>query len=233
MKIKLNLIMLCLCGAIAAQAQPAPFGDNLQWELQGTTLSITSPNPEQPANMVFYSDIPWEASAASITTVTLPSNLTNIGLMAFYGCTALTTIELPDITTIEGSAFRGCTALEQIILPASLTSIDNYAFYGCSKLQNVYCLATVPPELSANDVFVGCHSDLVICVPDATALAQYQKTGCNWGHYYSDQLQVCSTTDINKVIEPSNAQTIKLIKQGHLYIIHNGEIFNVLGSKVK
>ena len=38
---------------------------------------------------------------------------------------------------------------------------------------------------------------------------------------------------MDEVIEPSNAQTIKLIKQGHLYIIHNGEIFNVLGSKVK
>ena len=52
-----------------------------------------------------------------------------IGPGAFYGCSNLKTINLPDtITTIESECFRGCTQLSNIKLPANLTVLTAHSF---------------------------------------------------------------------------------------------------------
>ena len=51
--------------------------------------------------------------------------LTNVS--AFYGCTGLTEIAIPDGTvTIPQNAFKGCTNLDKITLPASLETVGEY-----------------------------------------------------------------------------------------------------------
>lgn len=50
-----------------------------------------------------------------ITSITLPSQLANIGSGAFSGCSSLTSLDLPaSVKNIENEAFSGCTALERI-----------------------------------------------------------------------------------------------------------------------
>ena len=93
-----------------------------------------------------------EDSTASVTdytanftgAVTIPSSITvdgtaytvtTIGNGAFYNCTKLTEIIIPDsVTSIGNSAFYWCTKLTEIIIPDSVTSIGNYAFYRCTSL---------------------------------------------------------------------------------------------------
>lgn len=61
---------------------------------------------------------------------------TKIGQYAFFGCTALTKVDVPNATMIDTYAFHGCSALESIDSPG-VTSIGNYAFTGCSALTEV------------------------------------------------------------------------------------------------
>ena len=64
--------------------------------------------------------------------------MTSIGDFAFYGCTALTSITIPNsVTSIGQYAFYDCTALESITIPDSVTSIGSYVFSN-SGLTTIY-----------------------------------------------------------------------------------------------
>lgn len=78
-------------------------------------------------------------NCTSLTSVTIPDSVTSIGGSAFNGCSSLESVTIPDgVTSIGSSAFRGCTGLTSITIPDSVTSIGHYAFDGCSGLKNVY-----------------------------------------------------------------------------------------------
>ena len=68
----------------------------------------------------------------------IESGVTSIGEYAFYGCSSLTSITIPEgVTTIGGSAFEDCRRLSSITIPKSVTTIGEYAFSDCSSLTDV------------------------------------------------------------------------------------------------
>ena len=53
----------------------------------------------------------------------------SIGGMAFYGCSDLTSVTIPEsVTSIGSSAFDGCSGLTSITIPNRVTYIGDYAF---------------------------------------------------------------------------------------------------------
>jgi len=74
-------------------------------------------------------------SGCSISTVNIGVNVKKIPSCAFYGCTGLASITIPEsVISIGGSAFYGCTKFTSITIPDNVTSIGSNAFYGCSGL---------------------------------------------------------------------------------------------------
>ena len=75
------------------------------------------------------------------TELTLPENYQGgsygIGDYAFYECSGLTSVTIPEsVTSIGVRAFLYCTGLTSITIPESVTSIGAFAFYGTPWLNN-------------------------------------------------------------------------------------------------
>ena len=92
---------------------------------------------------------------SDLTSVTIPDGVTSIGSCAFCGCSSLTSVTVADsVTSIGNSAFSGCSSLTSVTIPDGVTSIESYAFSNCSGLTNV----TIPDSVISigNSAFYGC-----------------------------------------------------------------------------
>jgi hypothetical protein len=70
-----------------------------------------------------------------LTSVTIPDSVTSIGYGAFYQCVGLPSITLPDSLTIIGdSAFSVCLDLTSVTIPNGVTNIGIGAFSDCHSL---------------------------------------------------------------------------------------------------
>lgn len=80
-------------------------------------------------------------------------NVTAIGEQAFFGCTELTSVELPvSIVTIGEYAFGDCINLKSIQIPELVVNINEGVFVGCYDLANIYVLAAFAPS-AVNSAF--------------------------------------------------------------------------------
>jgi len=65
--------------------------------------------------------------------------VTRIGRNAFYNCSELTFVAVPEgVTTLCWFAFAGCSSLQYLELPNSLTTIEQHALFGCKAITEFY-----------------------------------------------------------------------------------------------
>ena len=75
---------------------------------------------------------------SGLTSITIPNSVTKIGKFAFVGCFGLTSITIPNsVTSIGEHAFYWCTSLTSVTIPNSVTSIGVQAFSLCPNLNSV------------------------------------------------------------------------------------------------
>ena len=85
-------------------------------------------------------------NCSGLTSVTIPNSVKNIGFYAFCGCNSLPSVTIPNSVTIIGSAaFYGCSSLTSVTIPNSVTVIESAAFYGCSGIGSI----TIPNSVTS------------------------------------------------------------------------------------
>ena len=107
-------------------------------------------------------------SDRKLSSVKLSQSLKTIGDMAFYRCSNLKEIEIPNgIETIGNDAFESC-GLSSVVIPTSVKKIGSYAFGYNRSLMEVFFLGSEKPEISGV-AFYNCHSALTLYVPNKEA----------------------------------------------------------------
>ena len=118
---------------------------------------------------------------SGLTAITLPEGVTSIGEWAFIGCTSLTAITLPEgVTSIGEKAFDGCSSLTDINIPEGVTSIGEEAFNGCSSLTAI----NIPEGVTSigSSAFSRCSNLTTITIPENSQLTSIGSTafyGCS------------------------------------------------------
>lgn len=90
-----------------------------------------------------------------LTEITIPEGVTSIREHAFAYCSSLKEITIPEgVTSIGNSAFISCDSLIEITIPGSVASIGDYAFAHCSNLKEI----TIPEDVISigNGAFFNC-----------------------------------------------------------------------------
>ncbi len=113
-------------------------GDNLTWELEGNTLTISGTGE-------MYDGSPWDAHRKKIEKVVLTGGVTSVGEKAFFEYDRLEAVDFGDaLVEIGEKAFADCTDLTVIHLPATFRTFGAESFRGCSYLKKVYCDGGMP-----------------------------------------------------------------------------------------
>ena len=112
----------------------------------------------------------------NLAHISLPESLMSIGGSAFQNCTNLALTSLPaGVTSIGGSTFYNCTSLALTSLPEGLTSIGYKAFGNCTNLTSITFKGT--PATINSSAFSGCTNLTDIKVPWSKGAV----SGAPWG----------------------------------------------------
>lgn len=109
----------------------------------------------------------------NLTSVVIPSSVTEIALNAFHNCGELVTVHFaPDsaLASIGRNAFSGNSALEEVHLPRTLTTIGDGAFNNCGSLKVIEVAASNPVyhstgsnliEIATNTLIRGTNTSII------------------------------------------------------------------------
>ena len=112
---------------------------------------------------VICNDAFW--GCTSLSCIVIPNSVTYIGDDAF-SMTALSSVVIPNsVTSIGKGTFWNCTFLSSIVIPNSVTSIEKQAFDGCTSLSSI----VIPDSVTdiGESAFSSCTSLSGVVIPNS------------------------------------------------------------------
>ena len=123
-------------------------GKEATWSISDDYKTLTFAGTGDIANYSSEYNRPTFIYKGRVTNVVIPEGITSVGNVC-YGYKKLTTVNIPStLTNIGDYAFYSCNALTSITIPATVTTIGNYAFYGCETLDVTLGHTTTAPEIN-------------------------------------------------------------------------------------
>ena len=126
--------------------------------------------PSVVINSTTYSvtaiDVAAFQNNTDLTAIVIPSTVTSLLNLCFFGCTGLATVTLPStFTALPNGCFRDCSALAAITFSDNITILGTGCFNGCSTLNNI----TLPTALTTLNFqcFINCTSLTSVVMPSA------------------------------------------------------------------
>lgn len=114
---------------------------------------ISFSGDENEESLLLYINDSAFYRCTSLKAVDIPDSVVSVAGSAFYGCSAVETLTLSaNLKTIGNNAFANLTLLKELVLPASLTKIGSYAFSGLESVESVVLPSNVT-ELGAYAFF--------------------------------------------------------------------------------
>ena len=162
-------IMMLSLQAMAYDFSYTYQGKTLYYEILAgstNTLAVTYYSETAASNNHVSGDV---VIPSSVEHNNVTYSVTSIGNLAFYGCSGLTSVTIPNsVTSIRDGAFRVCSGLTSVSIPNSVTFIGAWAFYGCSGLPSV----TIPNSVNAigDLAFYGCSGLTSVSIPNSVTL---------------------------------------------------------------
>ncbi|MDE6029899.1 MAG: leucine-rich repeat domain-containing protein [Clostridiales bacterium] len=115
-----------------------------------------------------------------ISSISIPSGVTEIGEMAFYNCMSLSSLTFNGsvLKVIGQNAFMGCKGIETVILPSSVETIGNSAFSGCAGINTLTFGSNI--KYIGSGAFSGCGLITTLTIPDSvTEIGSAAFRGCD------------------------------------------------------
>ena len=179
----LNLKFLCLCMCLFSCIKAFSYNaliDGIFYNFNGDEAEVTHGYSIYYGDIVIPESVVYNAKTYSVisigsqafyycsdlTSVAIPNSVTSIGSYAFLCCSGLTSVTIPNsVTSIGSSAFSGCSGLTSVTIPNSVTSIGSSAFSDCSNLTSV----TIPNSVTSigSSAFSGCSNLTSVTIPNS------------------------------------------------------------------
>ena len=166
-----------------------------------------------------------------LETLIIGNNVTTIGEYAFYDCSSLTSIEIPDsVTSIGVSAFSGCSAVATITIGSGVSTIGDYAFAHITNLTSVIIPNTV--QSIGSYAFTDCTSLKTVEIGDGI---EYLPNGLFSNCTSLESIRISANvtshgTDVSPFKQCTSLKSINIDEGNTNYKSENGNLYTADGK---